>query len=340
MVTTPAALRAATGPSWPADRLVTIDPPAFRFDALGDLPSLLAPGDLLVLNDAATLPAAIRGDGWEIRLGRRSGPDRWWVGVLGAGCWATPTEQRPDPPSWRPGQRLGVGAFEATVVSASSDPHWVEVELHGDWLDAVYRVGEPVRYSYLQEEAPLAAFQTRFAARPWASESPSAALPLRWATLLALRRAGVGWAALTHAAGLSSVDGGAFDATFPHPERSYLPPETVSAVLRTRAAGGRVVAVGTTVVRALEGRLAEYGGLIPGEFQVATVFTGRETPKVVDGLLTKLHAPEESHFRVLSAFADPALLTQAFDEAAARGFRNHEFGDSSLILARSDRRRF
>ncbi len=122
---------------------------------------------------------------------------------------------------------------------------------------ALYREGRPVQYSYLAHDLPLWAVQTVYAARPWAFEMPSAGRPLSWEILLALRRKGVRWASLTHAAGLSSTGDPAIDAALPLAERYDIPAATVRAVADTRARGGRVIAVGTTVVRALEGAAVE-----------------------------------------------------------------------------------
>lgn len=338
MVTRPSilALEAARGPTG-RDRLLVIDPAARRFvhRRMADLPALLRAGDRLVLNDAATLPAAlrgtVRGEAVELRLAHRVGGDRWVVGVLGAGTWRTPTERRGLPPLLAAGDLVVLGAGLVAEVEVTDGPHLATVRLPG-WERGVYGAGEPVRYAYLGGDVPLAAFQTPYAARPWASESPSAGLPLRWATLLALRRAGVGLSPVTHAAGLSSIDGGEVDRRLPLRERSDVPAATVEAVGRTRAAGGRVVAVGTTVVRALEGRVADRGALVPGVTETGYLLGPETKPTVVDGLLTKLHEPGESHFELLRAFADRELLLAANAAAAAEGYRHHEFGDSALIL--------
>lgn len=340
---TPARGPRRAGPS----PMVRVDPGAgaFRFDVLSALPAHLQPGDLVVVNDAATLPAALHGldpEGRpiELRLARRldagtADACRWLVGVLGAGDWRTATERRPLPPPLAVGAVITLGPELRATVDVVVGTHLAEVTLAAPrrgWLDAVLRHGEPVRYSYLGGSVGLGAFQTAFASRPWACESPSAALPLTVDAVLGLRAAGVGVAALTHAAGLSSIDGGPVDASLPLPERSDLPQDTVDAVLATRARGGRVLAVGTTVVRALEGRVDAAGALVAGIADTGLVI-GPSTPppRVVDGLLTKLHAPEESHFAVLAAFAPPDLLVRAFAAASDRGFRNHEFGDTALI---------
>jgi S-adenosylmethionine:tRNA ribosyltransferase-isomerase len=205
----------------------------------------------------------------------------------------------------------------------------------GDELwDALYREGRPVQYAYLAHELPLWAVQTVYAARPWAFEMPSAGRPLSWQTLLALRRKGVRWASLTHAAGLSSTGDPAIDAALPLPERYEIPAATARAVAETQARGGRVVAVGTTVVRALEGAAAAArdGVLRPGGGETDLIITPAFRPRVVDGILSGAHAASESHFRLLAAFAGRALLAAAAAHAERAGFLTHELGDSMLVL--------
>ena len=198
---------------------------------------------------------------------------------------------------------------------------------------ALYRVGRPVQYSHLAHDLPLWAVQTVYAARPWSFEMPSAGRPLSWQTLLALRRKGVRWAALTHAAGLSATGDPALDAALPLPERYDIPAATVRAVEETRARGGRVVAVGTTVVRALEGAAASGGGVLRAGAGVTDLrITPAFRPRVVEGVLSGAHAATESHFQLLAAFAGHALLDAAADHAERAGFLTHELGDSMLVL--------
>jgi S-adenosylmethionine:tRNA ribosyltransferase-isomerase len=198
---------------------------------------------------------------------------------------------------------------------------------------ALYRAGRPVQYSYTAGPLALWHVQTVYGARPWAVEAPSAGLPLTWNLLLALRRRGVRLASLTHAAGLSSTGDAALDAALPRPERSDIPAATVEAVEATRAAGGRVVAVGTTVVRALEGRAVQHGGrLVPGEGTTDLLLGPGFVPRVVHGLLTGVHEPGSSHHALLQSFAPLPLLKEAAGHAEARGYLGHEFGDSCLLL--------
>ncbi len=309
------------------------------------LPAFLAPGDLLVVNDAATLPASLAGaDGAgrpvEARLVAARGERRFAAVLLGAGDWRQRTEDRPAPPELPVGASLRFGArgeLGARVVARSSlSPRLVDLEfaVAGDALwAALYAVGRPVQYSYLAHDLPLWAVQTAYAARPWSFEMPSAGRPLSWELLLALRRKGVRWAALTHAAGLSATGDPGLDAALPLAERYQIPAATVRAVGEARARGGRVVAVGTTVVRALEGAAATHGGALrAGDGETDLRITPAFRPRIVDGILSGAHAPAESHFQLLSAFAGPALLAAAADHAERAGFLTHELGDSMLVL--------
>jgi S-adenosylmethionine:tRNA ribosyltransferase-isomerase len=198
---------------------------------------------------------------------------------------------------------------------------------------ALYAAGRPVQYSYLCHDLALGQAQTPFAGRPWSVEMPSAGRPLRVALLQELRRRGVRIGRLTHAAGLSATGDADLDAALPLPERYDIPPSTVTAVEETRARGGRVVAVGTTVVRALEGSAAANDGrLRPGEGTTDLRIGEGYVPAVVDGLLSGLHEPGASHFELLTAFAGRPLLEQAVRHAEEAGYLAHEFGDSCLVL--------
>jgi S-adenosylmethionine:tRNA ribosyltransferase-isomerase len=184
-----------------------------------------------------------------------------------------------------------------------------------------------VQYAHRHELLPLWSVQTAYAARPWAAEMPSAGRPLNWRVLLGLRKAGITIEALTHAAGLSSTGDDALDRALPWPERYQIPRRTSDAIAATRARGGRVIAIGTTVVRALEASGAEAGS------GIATLrLDASYRPAIVDGLVSGLHVPGESHFELLSAFAPAPRLRRAMALAAAAGLSGHEFGDSCLIL--------
>ena len=325
--------------------LVVADRGEPRDGALDDLLDLLRPEDVLVLNDAATLPASLHGQtcsGADIEL-RLLGPvstGRSWRGVVfGAGDWHTPTEHRPLPPRLQPGDGLafqgGLGA-EVTACSALSD-RLIDIRFDrggSELWQALYRAGRPVQYSYLRDDLALWSVQTVYGARPWAVEMPSAGRPLTWSLLLALRRRGVILASLTHAAGLSSTGDPVIDRALPLPERFDIPLSTVRAIARAGQRGGRVIAVGTTVVRALEGNAVQHGGeLCAGTGTTDLVIDRSFRPAVVDGILTGVHDPSQSHFHLLSAFADENTLERAWRAATQLGYRCHEFGDSSLIVS-------
>ena len=320
--------------------LVDTEHDAIEEGELSCLASLLDERDLLVLNDAATLPASLAataaGEPIEVRL--LEGPYQAVTRAVlfGRGDYHTPTEQRAAPPVLVRGDQIEVGAQPLIVESVSAlSPRLVTLRWPTDAaarFSLLYRAGRPIQYSYV--DAPLALWdvQTSFAARPWAVEMPSAARPLCGAVLLALRRRGVTLASLTHAAGLSATGDEALDAALPLPERYEIPSETVRAIERTRERGGRVVAVGTSVVRALEDSAWHNGKVTAGEQTAALVLDEHTRPRVASGLLTGIHVPGESHYRLLSAFTKPATLTRAAAVAELGGYRTHEFGDAALFL--------
>jgi S-adenosylmethionine:tRNA ribosyltransferase-isomerase len=324
-------------------RLLRIDPCGDRFgDArIVELPEMLRPGDLVIVNDAATAPASFRarvaGVEVELRLAAELTGDGCRAVLFGAGDWRTPTEHRPAPPPLAPGARLVIAADLGAVVTAVStiSPRLVTVRFDpgGDSLPArLFAHGRPVQYSHVDAPLELWDVQTAYGSRPWAVEAPSAGLALDGATLLAFRRHGVVLARLTHAAGLSSTGDVALDAALPLPELYDIPAETVAAIEAARGRGGRVVAVGTTVVRALEGAVRSFGALRSGAGVTDLRIRPGFRPRVVDGLLTGLHEPGSSHLDLLRAFVPPPLLDAAYAHAAATGYHGHELGDASLIL--------
>ncbi|MFK7926846.1 MAG: S-adenosylmethionine:tRNA ribosyltransferase-isomerase [Myxococcota bacterium] len=323
------------------EQLLVIDPGCGCWATTGvsRMADALNEGDLVVVNDAATLPASLhatseRGEPVEIRLMSAPTQNRWPVALLGGGDWRTPTQDRPAPPTLAVGDRLFVGPDLIGEVVHLQDRRLATLAFRSaDVWAALYRHGRAVQYAYMDQEVPMSAVQTAFAGRPWAVEMPSAARPLTWSMLLPLMRRGVGLAKLTHGAGLSSIDGGALDRRLPLPERSDIPEQTVRAIQQTHRSGGRVLAVGTTVTRALEGRVHQAGALVPGESVTDLILTPAYTPQVVHGLLSNLHEPGESHFELMSAFAPREVLMAANATAQNRGFLAHEFGDATLIMA-------
>lgn len=329
-------MRPATWPrsSPESERLLVVEP--LRDTHLGELPSLLGPGDVLVLNDAATLPAALSGvtaggERLEARLTGLDGSCALAV-VFGAGSWRTPTERRSLAPALAPGDRIDFGGLSARVEQVASE-RLVALRFLAEGAAlyrGLYACGRPVQYSYLVGDLSLWHVQCRFAARPWAVEMPSAGRPLSFGILSGLARRGVRIATLTHAAGLSSTGSQALDATLPLPERYEIPPRTLALVCGAE----RVIAVGTSVVRALEASFAEHGALRAGPGIARLRLDESHVPRVVTGLLTGVHEPGTSHFELLEAFAPRTVLEQAFAHSERAGYLGHELGDSWLLLPR------
>lgn len=329
------------------DRLMVVDAErrSIEHARFGALSSLLSPGDLLVVNDAATLPAAIGfthgGRRAELRLLRTAQQGVAEVVVLGEGDASMRTEDRGAPPRLREGERLELdGGAWAVVIAVDPDgPRRARIRLEGDPCEALvrlYRAARPVQYAYCDGRLALWDVQTVFAGRPWASEMPSAGRPLSWRLLGTMRERGVQITRITHGAGLSSTGDAELDRKLPLPERYALDRAAVEAVSRARAAGQRVIAVGTSVVRALESaaRRAPAGALDAHEATTDLVI-GPATPMlVVDAVLTGMHETGTSHFALLEAFADRELLEQAVLHGTRGGYLLHEFGDSMLVWGR------
>jgi S-adenosylmethionine:tRNA ribosyltransferase-isomerase len=328
------------------EQLLRLDPRTGRYGTgtLADLPDQLRRFDLLVMNDAATLPASLplrlEDDPRELELrlaGQGGDALTWWAVLFGPGNWHVPTERRPAPPRAMAGDTLWVGPVSASVLEVSPiSPRLVRIRFHQDpehLYRELYRLGRPVQYSYVRQELELWDVQTRYGARPWALEMPSAGRPLTWDILARARAKGVGLASLTHAAGLSATGDPALDAALPLPERYELPQRTVDAINFTRDQGGRAIAVGTSVVRALEGNaIANEGHLRAGSGTVSLVLGPEHDLSIVDGLLTGIHEPGTSHFALMEAFVPRELLEPALHYADGQGFLQHEFGDSMLIM--------
>ena len=279
-----------------------------------DLPALVGRGDLVIANDAATLPASLSGihiatgSPVEVRLAARSSllqVSRFTAVVFGAGDFHTPTEHRTLPPPLSPGDVLQLGPLQAFVVRVVGHPRLVEVEFDGStseiW-EGLALHGRPIQYAYLQEPLALWDTWTSIASAPVAFEAPSAGFLLDWQMVAAVRERGAVFATLTHAAGISSTGDADLDALLPFDEPYFFPASTAALIDAARHRGARIIAIGTTVVRALEDAAACDGHVRPGA-GVATLRVGPFTQlRVVDALVTGQHEPGTSHFELLRAF--------------------------------------
>lgn len=314
----------------------------------GAFGALLQHGDLLVANDAATLAASLVGihepTGSRIEL-RLAGADalppangqRFRAVLFGEGDYRTRTEDRPAPPRPSLGDRLLLGPLVAVVERTLGHERLVEVRFCGspaEMWEGIARHGRPIQYAHMTSPLAIWDVWTRIAGRPVAFEPPSAGFVLDWQLLAEARRRGVAFATLTHAAGISSTGDPQLDAQLPFDEAYRIPHSTAALIRRTRSNGGRIIAVGTTVVRALEDAAAEDGTVRAGK-GIARHRIGSATRlRVVDAILSGTHEAGTSHYELLHAFTDAATLSRADRELAARGYRTHEFGDSVFIAAR------
>jgi S-adenosylmethionine:tRNA ribosyltransferase-isomerase len=295
-----------------------------------------------VANDAATLPASLSaihlptGQTLEVRLAGRRSLDRTRVDqftavVFGAGDFRTRTEDRPQPPRLNPGDPLVLGPLRATVEDLLDHPRLVSLCFHGSpreiWA-GLARQGKPIQYAHVPE--PLALYDTwsSIAANPVAFEPPSAGFMLSWATVTSLARRGIEFATLTHAAGISSTGDPRLDVRLPLDEPYTIPAVTAEKI---RNARNRIIAVGTTVVRALEDAAWANGRITPGP-GVARLKLGQQTRlRMVDVILSGTHESGTSHHRLLRAFVPRQLLQRMDEQLEAQGYRTHEFGDSVLV---------
>jgi S-adenosylmethionine:tRNA ribosyltransferase-isomerase len=292
--------------------------------AFRDLPGLLLPGDLLVVNDTGTLPAQVRaGRGLAVHFSTPL-PDGAWLVELRA---IKDKTSRPNGPGV-PAQVIGLPGGVALSLEAKATGRLWRARLSVAVVPYLLRHGVPIRYSYVSRDWPLDYYQTVFARKPGSAEMPSASRPFTPSVVTDLVARGVLIAPLTLHTGVSSLEAG----EDPYPEPYDVPPATARLVNHVQAHGGRVIAAGTTVVRALETAAWPGGTAAPSAGWTSHVVTPQTGVRVVDGLLTGLHEPRSSHLRMLAAFAGPQLLSRCYEAAIAAGYLWHEFGDVHLLL--------
>jgi S-adenosylmethionine:tRNA ribosyltransferase-isomerase len=309
------------------------------------LVAFLRPGDLIVANDAATLPASLQGKhvptGGVIEVRLAGWPSlaadairRFLAIVFGAGDFHTRTEERPPPPQLAPGDRLLLGPLSATVERLLGHPRLVSLRFTGQpdtiWA-GMARHGRPIQYAHLSTPLAIWDVWTAIAGPPVAFEPPSAGFVLDWQTLSALRNRSIAFATITHAAGISSTGDAELDRSLPFDEPYRIPEATACAIDRVQSLGGRIIAVGTTVVRALEHAAGRDGRVQAGKGLATQRIDARSRLGMVDAILTGTHEPDTSHYELLRAFTDEGTLRRVSQELNAHGYRTHEFGDSVLL---------
>ena len=342
-------MRAATTPRQGprGARLLVIEAQgAVSHRAATDLPALLREHDLLVANDAATLPASLSGvhertgAPVEIRLaGRRSlagGDTAFTAVVFGAGDYRTATERRLPPPRLQAGDNLVLGPLRARITRTHDHARLVDLRFEhaaAEIWEGLARHGRPIQYAYVREPLAIWDTWTSIASQPAAFEPPSAGFILNWSMLRQLRSRGVRFATVTHAAGISSTGDPELDRQLPFDEPYVVPRETARLIGETRQSGGRVIAVGTTVVRALESAADDEGGVVPGPGTAAGRIGKSTRLRVVDALVSGMHERGTSHYELLGAFQEEEeVLDLMACEAEALDYQGHEFGDAVFIV--------
>jgi S-adenosylmethionine:tRNA ribosyltransferase-isomerase len=317
-------------------RLLVAGQGRLRHAVFTDLGAVLQAGDVVVVNTSATLPAAVdgwRADGTAVSL-HLAGPteDGGWLVEL-----RTPVGGRIG--DVRSGEEVHLPAGASAVLlephpQNASPPRsrlWrARLRVDGRVLDYLHQVGRPITYGHLRGRWPLASYQTIFGREPGSAEMPSAARPFSARVLTDLAIRGVLVAPLTLHTGVSSLDAD----EVPPAERFRVPPATARLVNAVRAGGGRVIAAGTTVVRALETTADADGEISAGEGWTDLVLGPDRGVRAVDGLLTGWHDPDASHLLLLEAVAGAGRVQEAYTAALEARYRWHEFGDSCLLLRR------
>ncbi len=315
-------------------RLLVARPGDLSHHRFADLADVLEPGDVVVVNNSATVSG-------EIDARRGAEPIVLHAATrLDDGTWVVELRTAPDASQpildGNAGETIGVGELPVTLVSpyprdessptGSGNRLW-RAHVEGDLRALLNRHGRPIAYGYLDRRYPLAAYQSVFSAVPGSAEMASAGRPFTEALVTRLVTRGIHVAPITLHTGVSSQEAG----EGPQPEWYHVPAPTARLVELARSRGGRVVATGTTVTRALESAVVD--GVVRETWGwTERVVTPAHPPAVVNGLITGWHDAHASHLLLVEAIAGTALTQAAYDEALAQGYHWHEFGDSGLFL--------
>jgi S-adenosylmethionine:tRNA ribosyltransferase-isomerase len=327
-------------------RLLVADGDRVEHTHFRDLADHLDPGDLIVVNTSQTIAGEADAE-W-------SGAGRATVDVvvhvamdLRDGTWVVEVRTAPDASrsvlDAAPGHVLTLTGAEGAAALTLLDPYprtgssptgegnrlWRALYVGDEALrDVLGRIGRPIAYGYLDRRYDLADYQTIFGTTPGSAEMPSAARPFTPEVVTRLVSRGVGIAPVLLHTGVSSQEAG----EAPQPEWFEVGASTARLVNSTRAGGGRIIAVGTTVTRALESAVSASGLLEASSDWTDRVVTREHPPRIVDGLITGWHDPQASHLLLVESIAGEDLAQTAYDAAVENGYRWHEFGDSALFL--------
>ena len=312
-------------------RLLVATPDGIEHARFSDLHEFLVPGDLIVVNESATIPASLPTDGpdgpFVLNLSTHYGDGLW----LAEPRWSVDT---PGPMPLHEGEEVRLPGLTATLVSMfpGLERLWF-VQMNGDVETALTLHGSPIRYGYVDHDYPLDAYQTVFARVPGSAEMPSAARPFTVDLVDRLKSGGVEIATILLHTGVSSleVESKNLEDQVMYAEPFTVTADTAEAVNATRSSGNRVIAAGTTVVRALESAWVRDRVRPASGFTRLYIHPARGV-QAVDGLLTGFHDPMASHLAMLYALAGEQMVRASYAEAVKVQYLWHEFGDSNLLL--------
>jgi S-adenosylmethionine:tRNA ribosyltransferase-isomerase len=305
--------------------------------AFNHLSDFLRRGDLLIFNSSRPLPASLKTINYdaqqnlEVRLAERLPDDSWLVLFLYQ-------NKNHFHSNLKPGLKIEFGSgLSATIIERNiHNPRLWKIKFSSngpELINIFYQIGKPIHYGYISAPLPLEYFLTVFAKDPGSSGIPGAGRAFTWKMLFDLKNKGIDTAFLTLHTGLSSyMDENSNAGQLLAEEEYFISESTADKIKTNKTSNGRIVAVGTSVVRAIESSALRTGSVVPGHANTSLRITEGHKLKITDGLITGFHEPEASHLDLISAFLDPSLIKQTYEEAIEKNYLWHEFGDLCLIL--------
>lgn len=322
-------------------KLLVVSTNAILSKIVNDLPQFLNKGDVLVVNNSATIPASLLGHlgdiSVELRLATNLHHDfnsfeEWRAIIFEADPMHLPTEMRKIPVVSE-GDLIYLSRYLTAEVIAVETDRIIRIRFCNTHsvplIRQLFKLGRPIQYSYMQDTLEVYDQQTIFAGPPASVEPPSAAFQFTWELVNRLKQKGVSVVPITHSAGISSTGSKEQDRLLPFEEKYHISEKAAIAINSAINSGKRVIALGTTVIRAVE------SAVVDGKAMAGTAFTTLKIdrqfrPQVITGIITGMHVPNESHIQILEAFSD--RVYEAYHMAKLDGFLWHEYGDVGLFL--------
>ena len=336
----------------PKAKLLVIDSQneTIQSDNLQNIDSYFDEGDVIVVNQSATIPGSLQGkimrtnEEIEIRLAGWIGTNftdgyNWKAITFGDGGWQLKTEEREEIDNLMIGDIITFenGLFVTVKEIIVKPAKFIQIQFQTDitseelW-NKIYEIGNPIQYSYLEEPLSIWDQQTLFSGPPMSLEPPSASFQFSWELINKLIHKGVIIVPILHSAGISSTGNEELDSYLPLPERYEINNSAADLIQKAKIEGRKIVAIGTSVVRALEANASQNAGKIVSANNITNfVINHNYKPQVVTGIISGMHVPEESHMKVMLAFTTENLLIEGYNLAVEEEYLWHEYGDLTLI---------